>query len=97
MYSVNNSIETLSYNKLQIQKLVKTDTLEILCISLEKDSIFPEHTSPKYAQLVVLEGAIAFHIKGEVFHLKKHQNFAFPKSSPHWVEAQENSKFLIIR
>ena len=97
MYAVNNSIETLSYNQLQIQKLVKTDTLEILCISLEKGTVFPEHTSPKYAQLVVLEGSIEFHIKGEVFQLKKHQNFAFPKASPHWVEALENSKFLIIR
>ena len=97
MYTIDNTIKSQPYNKLQVQKLVKTDSLEILSISLERDAIFSEHTSPTDAQLIVLEGDIAFHIKGETFHLKKHQNFSFPKEVVHWVAANENSKFLIVR
>jgi len=68
-----------------------------LSISLEKDATFPEHTSPTNAQLIVIEGDIVFHINGEPFHLKKYQQFGFPKEVSHWVKANENSKFLIIR
>jgi len=97
MYKIDDTIEFQSFDKLQVQKLTKTDTLEILSISLEKDVIFPEHTSPTDAQLVVLEGDIVFHIKEESFRLKKHQHFGFPKEEKHWVKANENSKFLIVR
>jgi mannose-6-phosphate isomerase-like protein (cupin superfamily) len=47
--------------------------------------------------LIVLEGDIVFHMKDEVFHLKKQQHFTFPKDVLHWVMANENSKFLIVR
>ncbi|MDB4293275.1 cupin domain-containing protein [Maribacter sp.] len=97
MYTINNTIASQPYSKLQVQKLAKNERLEILSISLEKDAIFPEHTSPTEAQLVVLEGAIDFHINGENFALKRQQHFSFPKEVKHWVKAIENSKFLIIR
>ena len=97
MYTVNNTIASQAFDKLQVQKLVKNKTLEILSISLEKDAIFPEHRSPADAQLIVLEGDIFFHIKGDTFHLKKQQHFSFAKEEKHWVKANENSKFLIIR
>ncbi|HMB61703.1 MAG TPA: cupin domain-containing protein [Eudoraea sp.] len=97
MYLVSDKIISLNYNGLQTQKLVKTDKLEILSISLEKDATFPEHKSPKDAQLIVLEGAVEFYIGQRVYHLKKHQHFSFPKDKLHWVKANENSKFLIIR
>lgn len=97
MYQINNTIKSQPFEKLNVQKLAKTDALEILSISLEKDAVFPEHTSPTDAQLIVLEGDIIFHINEEPFHLKQHQNFSFPKEVPHWVKANENSKFLIIR
>ena len=97
MYQINNTIKSQPFEKLKVQKLAKTDVLEILSISLEKDAVFPEHTSPTDAQLIVLEGDIIFHINEEPFHLKKYQNFSFPKEVPHWVKANENSKFLIVR
>lgn len=97
MKIINNTIKTQAYNKLQVQILVKTETFEILSISLEKEAIFPEHTSPRDAQLVVLEGHIVFHINGQAFPLEAQQHFSFPKETEHWVKAHENSKFLIIR
>ncbi len=97
MYKINNSIRETKFNGLQISKLAKTDTLEILSISMEKLAVFPKHSSPTDAQLVVLEGDISFHINNEIYSLKKEQSFNFPKDIEHWVEANDNSKFLIIR
>jgi quercetin dioxygenase-like cupin family protein len=97
MYFISDEIRTREYHKLQVTNLVKTSSLEILSISLEKEALFPEHTSPKDAQLVVLEGAIEFHINGTTFNLSTQQHFSFPKETKHWVWANENSKFLIIR
>ncbi|MBT8184841.1 MAG: hypothetical protein KJN76_08360, partial [Eudoraea sp.] len=84
-------------NKLQVKTLVSTAQLQVLCISLERRAIFPEHTSPRNAELIVLEGEITFFINEKQFNLTKHQHFSFPKEVSHWVEAIENSKFLIIR
>lgn len=97
MYTVNNTIASQSFDKLQVQKLVKSDVFEILTISLEAKSIFPEHTSPTDAHLIVLQGDILFHINEKVFRIKTQEHFSFPKEVSHWVEANENSKFLIIR
>ncbi|MBT8313980.1 MAG: cupin domain-containing protein [Maribacter sp.] len=97
MYTTSNQIAEQKFDKLQVQKVVKTETLEILSISLEKGATFPEHTSPADAQLIVLEGDIVFHINDTSYQLKSQQNFNFPKATPHSVMANENSKFLIIR
>lgn len=97
MYQINNTIKSQNYSGLQISKVIKTEILEILSISLEKEAIFPEHTSPTNAQLVVIEGDISFHINNEVHHLTTQQHFNFPKQVQHSVVANANSKFLIIR
>ncbi|WP_297695165.1 cupin domain-containing protein [uncultured Eudoraea sp.] len=97
IYTISNQIADQPFDNLQLKKIVKTDALEILSISLEKGATFPEHTSPKDAQLIVLEGEIAFHINETSYKLKTQQNFNFPKATPHFVMANENSKFLIIR
>nr|AWJ66186.1 hypothetical protein [uncultured bacterium] len=97
MFTIKNTIISQPFKELQVLKLVKTDAFEILSISLEKDAVFPEHTSPTDAQLIVLQGDIVFHMNGESYHLKKHQHFNFPKEMVHWVAANENSKFLIVR
>lgn len=96
MLKINNSIKTQGFNKLQVLKL-NSGPAETILITLEKDAIFPEHTAPRDAQIIVLEGEINFHINSEVYNIKTHQDFKFPKETPHWVEAVENSKFLIIR
>ena len=97
MCKTSNLIAEQKFDKVQVQKLVKTDALEILSISLEKGATFPEHTSPTDAQLIVLEGDIVFHINKTFYQLKSQQNFNFPKATPHTVKANKNSKFLIIR
>ena len=97
MYKTSNQIAEQKFDKLQVQKLVKTEALEILSISLEKGATFPEHTSPSDTQLIVLEGDIVFDINENSYQLKSQQNFNFPKATPHSVWANEDSKFLIIR
>lgn len=97
MYEISNQIAEQQYKNLQVQIVVETQKFDVLSISLEKDAVFPEHSSPTDAELIVLEGAIVFHIDGEPYHLTKHQRFSFPKRTEHWVKANENSKFLIIR
>ncbi len=97
MYNISDEIKTQEYNKLQVKKLVSKASLEILCITLEKDALFPEHISPRDAELVVLEGAIEFHINGTTYNLNTQQHFNFPKETAHRVLAKKNSKFLIIR
>ncbi len=97
MYTIKDTIKSQPFDKLKVEKLAKTDVLEILSISLEKDSVFPEHTSPTDAQLVMLEGGIVFHTNGESYPLTKYQHFNFPKEEKHWVEAKQDSKFLIVR
>lgn len=96
-YKINNIIRDQKHQQLQVQKLVKTPSVEILGVSLEKGAIFPKHTSPTEAQLIVLEGKINFHIEDKNYVLGKHQLFSFPKEIVHWVTAEENAKFLIVR
>ena len=80
-----------------MRKPLKNDAFEILSISLEKGAVLPEHTSPRDAFLVVLEGALDFNIDGRVFSLESLEDFSFPRNVAHWVEAREDSRFLIIR
>ena len=97
MYEINDAIKEQEYKKLDVQKLVRSDSFEIIGISLAKNAIFPKHTSPTDANLIVLEGEIVFHINGTSYHLVDQQHFCFPKKVEHWVTANKNSKFLIIR
>ncbi|WP_282055355.1 cupin domain-containing protein [Maribacter luteus] len=97
MYEINSQIAEQGFNKFQLQKLVKATHYEVLNISLEKGEVFPEHTSPTHAHLIVLQGEIVFHINGENFRLKEQQYFNFPKEQKHWVEAVVDSKFLVVR
>ena len=80
-----------------MRKPLKNDAFEILSISLEKGAVLPEHTSPRDAFLVVLEGALDFNIDGRVFSLESLEDFSLPRNAAHWVEAREDSRFLIIR
>lgn len=97
MYTINNDINKVEYKGLSARKLVDMDAKEILQISLEKDAIFPNHTSPADVHLLVLEGCVSFFINKNEYQILKHQVFKFPKNEEHWVKAIENSKFLIIR
>ncbi len=97
MYTIGKDIEQQAFNNLKVQKITTSENLDILSISLEKGAVFPEHTSPRDAYLIMLEGKIQFHIKNEVYTLNKQQHLNFNKEEPHWVAGIENSKFLIVR
>lgn len=97
MGQIINDINAIKYKGLQVSKLTAPDNIEVLHICLEKDTVFKKHISTKDAQLIVLEGRITFHINNEEIILDKHQIFNFAKQIEHWVEALENSKFLIVR
>jgi len=97
MYNCKNTILEQPFEKLNVQKLSTSPDLDILSISLEKNTVFPEHTSPRNAYLIVLEGEIVFHIKSKSYHILAQQHFQFEKEEPHWVDAVQNSKFLIVR
>lgn len=97
MYTINNTINTVEYNALKVNKLVEMNAKEIVQITLEANTEFPKHTSPTDVQLLVLEGEILFFINQNQCKLSKHQIFNFPKDEEHWVRAIKNSKFLIIR
>ncbi|MBS9463664.1 hypothetical protein LV716_00425 [Flagellimonas sp. HMM57] len=94
---IENTIAIQAFEGLQVKQLVKNDSLEILSISLAKGAVFPPHESPKDAHLIVLEGHIAFYIGKDAVVLKNQQKTSFPKQTEHWVEAFQDSKFLIIR
>ncbi|MFK7783300.1 cupin domain-containing protein [Psychroserpens sp.] len=96
-YTINDTINLTTYDGLNARKILDVNVHEILHISLEKNTIFPKHTSPTDASLLVLEGTISFFIDDLEYELTKHQIFNFPKDKVHWVEATENSKFLLLR
>jgi len=92
-----NTIIERGSEGLNVSNIFKTDTTETLLISIEKGTVFPTHTSPKDTLLVVLEGNINFYIEEECIQLATQQVHPFSKDAAHYVTANENSKFLIIR
>lgn len=97
MYEIGQLIKTQPIAGLQVRKPIKNDALEILSITLEKGSVLPEHTSPRDAFLIVLEGALEFRINGKSYLIGQFEDFSFPKEVTHQVKAREDSRFLIIR
>jgi len=97
MYTVNSTIALQAFEGLKVEKISSNSQVEILSISLEKNKIFPEHTSPRDATLIVLEGEILFYINGSEYLLFGQHHFQFEKEVTHSVKANENSKFLIVR
>lgn len=90
-------INSTTYKGVQVSKISKSETAEVLHISIEKDAVFKKHISPKDALLVMLEGNISFFINDTSCQLTKHETLTFKKDVEHWVEAHQNSNFLIIR
>jgi quercetin dioxygenase-like cupin family protein len=97
MYHIVNTINTVPFQDVQAQKLLDLNAKECLFISLEAGGVLKKHSSPTDAWLLVLEGKITFHINNNEYVLEKHQLFDFPKDEIHWVTAQNNAKFIVIR
>ncbi|MEK6152251.1 cupin domain-containing protein [Flavobacteriaceae bacterium 3-367] len=97
MYQTSHKIDELECSNLKVEKLFFNAPTEVLAISLEEGKEFPEHSSPRDAFLVMLEGQVLFYINDREYPLRKHQTFNFPAEKLHAVKAIENAKFLIIR
>jgi quercetin dioxygenase-like cupin family protein len=97
MYEINNTLRNSTFDGLTVTVVSKSETCETLLITLEKDTLFPEHTSPRDALLVMLAGAINFSISERELLVQEGQSFSFPAHEKHHVVAKEDSKFLIIR
>jgi len=92
-----NTIIDTELNGLNVSNIFKAESTETLLIAIEKGTTFPTHTSPKETLLVVLEGSINFYIDSENILLESQQVYTFSKEVAHYVTANKNSKFLIIR
>ena len=97
MYTTNNLLAEQAFEQLKVKHLITSPAFEVLSISLEEGSTFPEHVSPKNSYLMMLEGEIHFNIDNRTFHLTPQQVFDFPANTKHYVKALTNAKFLIIR
>jgi quercetin dioxygenase-like cupin family protein len=97
MLEINDIINMTPFKEVSAQRISKLNAKEVLLISMAKNSVFAKHSSPRDATLIVIEGCISFFINKSEYKLSKNQIFTFAKDSEHWVETQENSKFLIIR
>jgi len=87
MYSINDEINSLEFDGLKSSKLLDITTQEILHISLEENTTFLKHTSPRDTHLLVLEGAITFHICKKEYRVNKHEILDFPKDEEHCVKS----------
>lgn len=97
MIGIDNTIAHQSFDDLQVEQLVNNPSMEILSVSLAKGALFPKHSSPKDVHLFVLEGSIDFFIENQMINLTTQQHFSFSKNVEHWVIANEDAKFLIVR
>ena len=97
MTLTENRIIDLGYQGLNITKLSQTESTETLLVTLEGGKDFPEHTSPKDTLLIVLTGEIIFNQEDKKTRLTTFDHYCFKAHEPHSVQAQLNSKFLIIR
>ena len=97
MYSTNSMLAEQEFDKLQVEPLIRSDTFEVLGITLEAGCMFPEHTSPKDAHILILEGAVDFMIKNRIYRLSAYEALEFEANTKHHVKARTNSRFLIIR
>ncbi len=97
MTEIRTELATQTIDGLQVLKLFRNAALELLSISLDAGLVFPEHTSPTEAVLLVLEGRILFHIEGRQITVNPLEFISFPPKTPHWVKAEAPSKFLIMR
>ena len=97
MYTTNNLLAEQKFKDLQINQLIRTGDYEVLSVTLEAGSMFPEHSSPKDTHIIVLEGEIYFGVNNEIYNLSALQVFNFEADCKHFVKALTNTKFLIIR
>ena len=97
MHTIIDTINLTEYKGFKISKIADVAATQIMKVTMETGSEFPKHASKTDVTLIVLEGKISFFINEQQFDLVKHQVFEFPKEEIHYVNALENSKFLLVK
>ena len=92
-----NTINETDFQGVSVIKLAQQDSYEILLITLEKGAEIPAHVANRNANLIMLQGHIRFHIENKEYTLMANTVLCFEKNIQHWVKAEENSKFVLIK
>lgn len=105
--SIENNVnsKTMNLKKLHTeQKAVQTSVLfqpteaKVISLQIAKNEQLAEHITKVPALLVCVSGkAIYNDEKGEKIHLKSGDYVNIPSNVKHWVDAQEESNFLLIK
>jgi quercetin dioxygenase-like cupin family protein len=75
--------------------LVKTPSIKVVLIRLERGSSLPEHHAEGTIGLLVFSGAVDFTVAGETTHLTGGSYVALGEGISHTLHAQEESVVLL--
>lgn len=87
----------LPFDQIKTKNLVSNETGDLILISLAKNAILKEHSSPTDASVLILEGEIIFMINDKNYSMQKGDLFNFKSKEVHALEAIEDSKILLIK
>ncbi len=92
-----SNITDKAFDGLKVEKILKSDTCEVLLIRIEFNHTLPNHKTAKEALLVMQQGEAIFEMEGKKFNLKTGDNFMIPANVEHNVVANTDSILLVIR
>ena len=76
---IGNLYKNPSPDTLKLQQVYKEERFHVMQLQIKKDELLKPHHSTTDALLVVVEGAIVFHLHDENFHLQKGDMLSFKK------------------
>lgn len=95
--------ELIKFNEHTVEKkiLAKNGDDMILLVALKENQELPEHISPVDAFIYVVYGDVNFNIKEEAetktYAVKTGETFSFKKDEKHFVTAEKDSVFFVMR
>ena len=93
-----NVSKNLEFNKEnKVVKPLFSESFKVMGIGLTKGQKLEKHQTPTAACLYVESGKVTFSMKGEVTTLLAGDYFSSPPKEMHEVEAQEDSRLMLIK
>ncbi len=88
-----NLLQDLQYNhdKVAISVLFETETTKEIRILFKKGNLMKKHQTPFPITVEIVEGAIDFGVKENIYNLRKGDLVALDGGIPHDLKATENS------
>ncbi len=81
----------------QVASLYASDCVRVKALACKQGSRLPDHVTKVPTLLVVVQGKIAFCTEEGCRELQAGEAFSIPVEEPHWVDALEDSLFLLIQ